>query len=107
MATSKNYGAAVNALLTVYPKANKAAVSHAMNTQATGVTFTATAKRLLGGILFPKRKRDNRKNPCRWVFRLTKEQSARLEAVKEKHGFATRQDLMQFIINKILEVQNG
>jgi hypothetical protein len=107
MATSKNYGAAVNALLPVYPKANKAAVSHAMNTQATGVTFTATAKRLLGGILFPKRKRENRKHPERWVFRLTEEQSARLEAVKTKYGFSTRQDLMQFIINKILEAQNG
>lgn len=105
MAKGKNYGAAVNALLPVYPKANKAAVSHAMNTQTTGVTFTATAKRLLGGILFPKRRRENRKHPERWVFRLTVEQSAALEAVKEKHGFATRQDLMIFIVKRILEVQ--
>ena len=107
MATSKGYGEAVAALLPVYPKASKAIVSSAMRPEMTGVTFTATAREILRGILFPKRKRDNRKNPVRWVFRLTVEQSAALEAVKEKHGFATRQDLMQFIINKILEVQNG
>ena len=107
MATSKSYGSAVNALLPVYPKASKAIVSAAMRTGETGVTFTATAKRLLGGILFLKRKRENRKHPERWVFRLTTEQSMELEAVKTKYGFSTRQDLMQFIINKILEVQNG
>ena len=105
MANSKKYPEAVTALLPVYPKASKAIVSAAMRTGETGVAFTSAAKRLLGGILFPKRRQENRKHPERWVFRLTEEQSARLEAVKTKYGFSTRQDLMQFIITKILEAE--
>ncbi len=106
MANSKGYPEAVEALRVIYPGASKAAISYAMNTKRTGVTFTGAARDLLRGILFPKRRRENRKNPCRWVFRLTEEQSAQLETVREKHGFATRQDMMVFIVNKILEVQN-
>lgn len=104
--TSKGYPEAVEALRVVYPGATKAAISYAMHTKRTGVTFTGAARDLLRGILFPKRRKENRKNPCRWVFRLTEAQSEALTAVQWRHGFQTRQELMQFIITKILEVQN-
>lgn len=92
-----------------YPKFNKAALSYAENFDKTGVTLTAKAKALLfeTNPEYKRKMGDTHKFKCRLSTRVTEEEYAQFNALREADGrFSTTQDFLKFIVMEYMRAND-
>ena len=117
MPESRNYKDIAAALRPRFPKADKASVSYAMNTEKYGTTLCPEAMKLAAPWL-PKasvrRKEENRVKSHGWRVRLTTEAHELLNARMHRLGYSTKQAYLENLLRielreerKYREVSNG
>lgn len=84
-----------------FPKAQRAGISLAENSEVSGVTYTAKYKRVfkaLAGVKEPKRKK-----PCGVRLRCTEADRARLTRAMALLDFDTMQDFLEFVVFRFVK----
>jgi len=81
---------------------SKAALSLAENTRRTGVMLCPAAMRTLCEVTGAP-KRDRRKTPVRWMFRVTESQNGELNACMEDMGYTSKNDFAKDAVFSVLE----
>jgi hypothetical protein len=105
MAESRNYKEIAAALRPRFPKADKASVSYAMNTEKYGTTFCDEAKAIAAPWLpkAPVKRREGKRVKCHgWRVRLSPEAHELLNARMIRLGYSTKQAYLENLLREEL-----
>lgn len=80
-----------------HPKFSISAMSQVENSELSGVTFTVSGREAFYSAVGGRRV-ENRRCPCRWSFRVTKQLSELLNELQARQGFATKDAFLNHIV---------